>query len=175
MSVQSSTNDRFRKVDAVFDAALDLPDDEQAAYIDNACSDDGELRAEVLQLLKAHHRAGILDMPIARFTPLVFDEPRPNADRIGPFRVVRSLGEGGMGQVFLGERADGQFEQRVAIKLIRHPAPGLVRRFLEERRILALLDHPNIARLVDGGITASGLPYFAMEYVDGQSIDQYCA
>jgi len=173
--LQPSTSDRFQRIDAVFDAVLDLPEDEQAAYIDNACSDDGELRAEVLQLLKAHHRAGILDMSIARFTPLVLDEPQSHADRIGPFRIVRSLGEGGMGQVFLGERADGQFDQRVAIKLIRHPAPGLVRRFLEERRILALLDHPNIARLVDGGITANGLPYFAMELIDGQPIDQYCA
>ncbi len=174
-AVPSSTNDRFRRIDAVFDAVLDLPEDEQAAYIDSACSDDGELRAEVLQLLKAHQRAGILDAPVARFSALVFDEPKPNTDRIGPFRIIRSLGEGGMGQVFLGERADGQFEQRVAIKLIRHPAPGLVRRFLEERRILALLEHPNIARLVDGGITANGLPYFAMEFIDGQPIDQYCA
>lgn len=117
----TSADDRFRRVDAVFDAALDLPTAEQAAYV-----------------------------------------------------VTRSLGQGGMGQVFLGERDDGLFEQRVALKLIRASSPGLVRRFMEERRILALLEHPHIARLVDGGITADGMPYFAMEFVDGEPIDQYC-
>jgi serine/threonine-protein kinase len=79
-----------------------------------------------------------------------------------------------MGRVFLGERADGQFEQRVALKLIQHGTPGVIRRFVEERRILALLEHPGIARLVDGGITAGGLPYIAMELVDGEPIDRYC-
>jgi serine/threonine-protein kinase len=176
--MSAATNDRFRRVDAVFDAVLDLPTGEQAAYIDRECGDDGDLRAEVIQLLRAHHRTGsLLDTPPGyRLTSaLLHDSPAPTADRIGPFRVVRAIGEGGMGQVFLGERADGQFEQRVAIKLIRHPMPGLVRRFLEERRILALLEHPNIARLVDGGITADGLPYFAMEFVDGEPIDRYCS
>jgi len=72
-----------------------------------------------------------------------------------------------MGRVLLAERADGQFEQRVALKLIQHGSPGVIRRFVEERRILALLEHPNIARLVDGGLTSDGLPYFAMELVDG--------
>jgi serine/threonine-protein kinase len=79
-----------------------------------------------------------------------------------------------MGEVFLAERDDGQFEQRVALKVIQHGAPGLVRRFLDERRILALLEHPGIARLVDGGVTGDGLPYFAMELVEGEPIDRYC-
>lgn len=172
----ASANERFRRVDAVFDAVLDLPTAEQAAFIDHACGDDGALRAEVIQLLRAHHRTGsILDAPPTnRLATLLLDnESIPQL--IGPFRVARAIGEGGMGQVFLGERADGQFEQRVAIKLIRHPMPGLVRRFLEERRILARLEHPHIARLIDGGITADGLPYFAMEFVDGEPIDRYCA
>ena len=177
--MSASTNDRFRRVDALFDAVLDLPTTDQAAFIERACGDDATLRAEVVQLLRAHHRSGsILDAPAAQLSPLLLDgagalaDPIP--DRIGPFRVVRAIGEGGMGQVFLGERADGQFEQRVALKVIRHPVPGLVRRFLEERRILALLEHPHIARLVDGGITSDGLPYFAMEFVDGEPIDRYC-
>lgn len=129
-----------------------------------------------MQLLRAHHRTGsILDAPAdLRLASLFGDTVAGAVERIGPFRVVRAIGEGGMGQVFLGQRDDGQFEQRVAIKLIRHPMPGLVRRFLEERRILALLEHPHIARLIDGGITADGLPYFAMEFVDGEPIDQYC-
>ena len=164
----------------MFDAVLDLPTTDQAAYIDHACSDDATLRAEVIQLLRAHHRtSSVLDTPAGRLFPLFIDGSDVLASalpsRIGPFRVVRAIGEGGMGQVFLGERDDGQFEQRVALKVIRDPAPGLVRRFLEERRILASLEHPNIARLVDGGITADELPYFAMEFVDGEPIDRYCA
>ncbi|HKW09698.1 MAG TPA: serine/threonine-protein kinase, partial [Gemmatimonadaceae bacterium] len=171
----ASANDRFRRVDAVFDAVLELPTEEQAAYIDRACLGDSALRAEVIQLLRAHQRTGsILDTPPGSRLASLLLEGEGTPDRIGPFRIVRAVGEGGMGQVFLGERADGQFEQRVAIKLIRHPMPGIVRRFLEERRILALLEHPNIARLIDGGITADGQPYFAMEFVDGEPIDRYC-
>ncbi len=171
--------EHFRRVDAVFDAVLDLPATEQAAYIDRACAGDAELRNEVLQLLRAHYRTGsFLDSPAAHLTPLLFAAGAATGeaplDRIGPFRVVRAIGQGGMGQVFLGERADGQFDQRVALKLISYPAPGLVRRFLDERRILASLEHPGIARLVDGGITTDGLPYFAMEFVEGEPIDRYC-
>jgi tetratricopeptide (TPR) repeat protein/predicted Ser/Thr protein kinase len=177
--VSPSANDRFQRVDAVFDAVLDLPTADQAAYIDRVCGNDADVRAEVIQLLRAHHRAAsILDVPATRLAPLVFSESDvladPTPQRIGPFRVMRAIGEGGMGQVFLGNRDDGQFEQRVALKLIRHPTPALVRRFLEERRILALLEHPNIARLVDGGITPDGFPYFAMEYIEGEPIDKYC-
>ena len=176
--MSTSTNDRFRRADLLFDAVLDIPTADQPAFIDQACGDDTLLRAEVLQLLRAHHRtSSVLDSPALRLSPLLLegDEGASTPEHIGPFRIVRAIGEGGMGQVFLGERADGQFEQRVAIKLIRHPAPGLVRRFLEERRILALLEHTNIARLVDGGLTTDGLPYFAMEFVDGEPIDTYCA
>jgi eukaryotic-like serine/threonine-protein kinase len=177
--VSETANERFRRSDAVFDAVLDLPDEEQEAFVDVACGDDLELRDEVRRLLRAHHRAdGMLDTPaVALARPFLEGSgllPEPTPERIGPFRVVRAIGEGGMGQVFLGERADGQFEQRVALKLIRHGTPGLVRRFLEERRILALLEHPHIARLIDGGITPGGLPYFAMEYIEGEPIDAYC-
>ena len=162
MTIPANTHadDRFRRVDAVFDAAFDLPTAEQAAYIERACADDAEVRAEVLQLLRAHHRPGsLLDSPAVRLAPLLVTDDAWTSTapaRIGAFRVTRRSGRAAWASVFLGERADGQFEQRVAIKLIRHPAPGLVRRFLEERRILALLEHPNIARLIDGGITADG-------------------
>jgi serine/threonine-protein kinase len=177
--VSRSPNERFLRVDAIFDAVLDLPAAEQELFIDRECRDDAELRAEVLQLLRAFHRSGgFLESPAVQLAePLldgtdVLDESVP--ERIGPFRVMREIGRGGMGRVFLGERADGQFEQRVALKLIGHWAPRLVHRFLEERRIVALLEHPHIARLIDGGITEGGLPYFAMEYVDGEPIDRYC-
>jgi serine/threonine-protein kinase len=178
--VSASPTDRFRRVDAVFDAVLDLPTADQTAFIDRACGDDSELRAEVIRLLNAYRRAEFfLESPAVEIAAPLLEEAHVLAtaappERIGPFRVVRAIGHGGMGQVFLGERADGQFEQRVALKLIQHGAAGLVRRFLEERRILALLEHPNIARLIDGGITADGLPYFAMELVEGEPIDRYC-
>jgi serine/threonine-protein kinase len=177
--VSTIPTDRFHRVDTIFDAAVDLPLEEQGAYIDRICGGDEKLRAEVIELLKAYrHSDSFLDSPAARIAAPLLDAAAalagPVPDRIGPFRVVREIGRGGMGRVFLAERADGQFEQRVALKVIQHGAPGVVRRFVEERRILALLEHPGIARLVDGGITPGGLPYFAMELVDGEPIDVYC-
>lgn len=178
-SMSASPTERFRRVDAVFDAVLDLPPGEQTAYLERACAGDPELHNEVRALLRAHRRsAGILEAPAARVAALLDDVESPSAPvapRIGPFRIVHELGQGGMGRVFLAERADGQFEQRVAIKVIRDATPGMVRRFLAERRILALLEHPHIARLIDGGVTDDGLPYFAMEYVAGEPIDTYGA
>ena len=174
-----SPTERFRRVDAIFDAALDLPVEEQAAFIDRESGGDESLRAEVLGLMRAyHHSDSVLDSPAARLAAPLLDGAAaiggPVPGRIGPFRVVRELGRGGMGRVLLGERDDGQFEQRVAIKVIHQGGPGVLRRFVEERRILALLEHPGIARLVDGGITEQGLPYFAMELVEGEPIDRYC-
>jgi serine/threonine-protein kinase len=177
--VSESPADRFRRIDAVFDAVLDLPEHEQIPYIDRACGTDGETRAEVLRMLEAYQRSGnFLESPAVEIgAPLLADARDVDGavpNRIGAFRIVREIGHGGMGDVFLAERADGQFEQRVAIKLIRRGAVGLVPRFLEERRILARLEHPGIARLLDGGITPDGLPYFVMELVEGEPIDRYC-
>ena len=177
--MSSTPTDRFRRVDTIFDAAVDIPAGERTAFIDRECGDDQALRDEVHELVRAYHRSdSVLESPAARLAAPLLESAAaatgPVPERIGPFRVVREIGRGGMGRVFLGERADGQFEQRVAIKLIQHGAPGVLRRFVEERRILARLEHPGIARLVDGGITESGLPYFAMELVDGEPIDRYC-
>ena len=171
--------DRFRRVDAIFDAAVDLANEEQASFVQRACADDAAMRDEILELLRAYNRAdSFLDSPAVEIAEPLLDATAaiagPVPDRIGPFRIAREIGRGGMGRVYLAERADGQFDQRVALKLIQHAAPGLLRRFVEERRILALLEHPGIARLVDGGVTPSGLPYFAMELVDGEPIDRYC-
>ena len=177
--MSASPTDRFRRIDTSFDAAVDVPSAERTAFIERECDGDEELRAEVLELVRAYHSSDSpLELPAARIAAPLLEAAAamagPIPDHIGPFRVVREIGRGGMGRVFLGERADGQFEQRVAIKLIQHGAPGVLRRFVEERRILALLEHPGIARLVDGGITDGGLPYFAMELVDGEPIDRYC-
>lgn len=178
----SSPADRYKRADELFDAALDLAPDQQAAFVERACGADVEMRAEVLRLLRAHHRSEFFfRSPALQFaTPLLESDDALRTvaafapERVGNFRIVGVLGRGGMGDVFLAERDDGQFEQRVALKVIQHGATGLVQRFLEERRILALLEHPAIARLIDGGITPTGLPYFAMELVDGEPIDKYC-
>ncbi len=173
-----AASEYYRRVDAIFDALLDLPASEHAAFVQQACSDDSALRDEVLQLLAAHRRtASPLDAIADKLPALLLsgDDAPIVPERIGPFRIVRPIGQGGMGVVLLGERVDGAFEQRVAIKVLHHLNPGLIRRFLEERRILASLEHPGIAHLIDGGFTADGLPYFAMEYVDGGiPIDRYC-
>lgn len=180
----SGSGDRFARINRVLEQALDLPAEERAAFVDRACRDD-DVRAEVHRLLRAHERAGegFLSTPAVELAaPLLLetgllDEPAMTAPtQVGPFRVVQAIGHGGMGSVFLAERADGQFEQRVALKLIRQAGapPESVRRFLEERRILALLDHPGIARLVDGGVSADGYPWYAMELVEGEPIDRYC-
>ncbi|HEV8511261.1 MAG TPA: serine/threonine-protein kinase, partial [Gemmatimonadales bacterium] len=123
-----------------------------------------------------------LDAPAAEFAaPLIADLPALDTAvsdwHIGPYRVLRELGQGGMGTVFLAERADNQYQKTVALKLLRGWSVGndrSVRRFLEERQILAGLDHPDIARLFDGGVSADGRPWFAMEYVEGVPIDRFC-
>jgi serine/threonine-protein kinase len=174
--MSDSPTERYRRVDAVFDALLDVPPDEQLAFAERAAGGDAEVHAEVLRLLYAHRREGFLESPLPladRLHAAVAGEPAV-PDRVGPWRIERLLGRGGMGAVYLGRRADGQFDQRAAVKLIQHPAPGVLRRFLEERRILALLEHPGIARLLEGGVTPDGLPYFAMELVDGVPLTRYC-
>jgi serine/threonine-protein kinase len=165
--------DRYRRVDAVFDALLDVPPDEQMAFAERAAGADPEVHAEVLRLLHAHRREGFLESPLPIPDGLLDPEPRA-PERVGPWHIVRLLGRGGMGSVYLGERADGQFEQRAAVKLIQRGAHGILRRFLEERRILALLEHPGIARLLEGGVTPDGMPYFAMELIDGVPLTRYC-
>jgi tetratricopeptide (TPR) repeat protein len=171
-----SPTERYRRVDAVFDALLDVPPDEQLAFAERAAGGDTEVHAEVLRLLYAHRREGFLESPLPladRLHAAMAAEP-PVPERVGPWRIERLLGRGGMGAVYLGQRADGQFEQRAAVKLIQRHTPGVLRRFLEERRILALLEHPGIARLLEGGVTPQGLPYFAMELVDGVPLTRYC-
>ena len=162
----------FRRADAVFDAALDLPAHERAAFVQRTCSGDAELRAAVERLLLAHERSEeFLAAPVAGLAA-----PAP-PERVGPYRVVRELGRGGMGTVYLAERDDDQqFRQRVALKLVRGTLASewVHQRFLAERRILASLEHPHVARLYDGGTAPDGTPWFAMEYVEGEPLDGYC-
>jgi tetratricopeptide (TPR) repeat protein len=134
---------------------------------------DPRVRAEVESLLSAHDEpTPFLEKSVWQLIDAEQGE-RLAGSLLGPYRIVRQLGRGGMGTVFLATREDADFEQRVAIKLVRG-GENLVQRFRQERQILASLEHPNIARLIDGGTTTDGLPYLVMEYVDGTAIDSYC-
>jgi eukaryotic-like serine/threonine-protein kinase len=165
--------ERRAEIEAIFDDALELPESERAAFVAARAGGDAWLRDEVLALLGAHERAGILERDLGGAETSAAPEA---GRRIGPYRVVRELGRGGMGVVYLGERDDGQFRRRVAVKLLRAggDAEDLHRRFLAERQILAALDHPNIAQLLDGGVSDGRLPYLVTEYVEGLPITVHC-
>ena len=173
------TSERWKEVKEVFATALDRSGHERASYLDEVCEGDEELRREVESLLASHQQAGeFIEAPAVATDTLFAAEDAEDADigrRIGAYRIVQEIGRGGMGSVYLAVRADEEFERRVAIKLIRRgmELDFIVRRFRNERQILANLDHPYIARLLDGGSTEDGLPYFIMEYVDGQPIHRY--
>ena len=159
------------QVEEIFLEALELSADERAALLDERCAGSAALRGEVESLLAALDAPGLVP-ELAETRPFGGRYP----ERMGPYRIVRPLGEGGMGVVLLAIREGEGFEQTVALKLIRGSFvdPMLARRLEEERRILALLEHPGIARLVDGGVTPDGHPFYAMEYVRGEDILAYC-
>ncbi len=168
---------RWKRIETIFHDALELPEEVRDSFVRLACSGDDALYKEVCALLAAD------DAPHSLLEGRAIDAvepPRsgelPEGTRVGPYRVVGVIGTGGMGAVYLAERADGQFEQRVALKLIKRGMDSdlILARFHAERRILARLQHPNIATLLDGGMSEEGLPYFTMEYVDGRPINEYC-
>jgi len=166
---------RWAAINELFDAALEVPPNQRSAWLEERCGTDQALRREVERLLAAHDRTGILDALIIR-TAATLDAGVPGERHIGPYHVLRELGRGGMGVVFLAERSDGQFERRVAVKVLQTGGDSdeLRRRLLVERQILASLSHPHIAQLLDGGVTADGLPYLVIEYVDGAPITDWC-
>ena len=168
--------DAWHRTKAVLAEALEQRPADRAAYLDEACGGDAALRAEVESLLDADSEAD--DFIVApAFVALAADDERDgNLERsIGPYRLERLIGRGGMGSVYLARRVDHEFERQVAVKMIRRGMDSelLIRRFRHERQILASLDHPHIARLFDGGTTDDGLPYFVMEFVDGVPIDRF--
>jgi tRNA A-37 threonylcarbamoyl transferase component Bud32/tetratricopeptide (TPR) repeat protein len=172
---------RLQAVEAIFHAALDVEPDRRQAFLDERCAGDAALRSEVEALVDAHGRAGgFIDTPVATLDGRLFEaddaDDRLTGTTIGHWEILKRIGSGGMGAVYLARRADRQFEQQVALKLIKRgmDTEAVLRRFRNERQILAGFDHPNIARLLDGDTTAEGLPYFVMEYVEGLPIDAYC-
>jgi serine/threonine protein kinase/Tfp pilus assembly protein PilF len=182
--------ERWKQIEGAFNAALELPPEERAVFLDRACGDDSELRLAIERLLNADEQAGdFIAVPpqVSSLTrpvePTIIEESlevsladQMIGRQIGPWRVEREIGRGGMGAVYLATRADNEFQKRVAIKLVKRgmDTDFIVRRFRHERQILASFDHPNIARLLDGGTTDDGRPWFVMEYIEGQPITRWC-
>jgi len=185
---RDSASDRWQRVEKILDRILDLQDEAAiSAATDELCGDDAELRREVEELIAASKEGkDLLEQPIDKVVPEVLstlervfeeDDAVPTAGQtLGAYRLKEIIGRGGMGVVYLGERADDQFEKQVAIKVMSSgvAGPETERRFLTERQILADLEHPGVGRLLDGGVTDEGHPYLVMELVDGQPIDEYC-
>jgi serine/threonine protein kinase/tetratricopeptide (TPR) repeat protein len=169
--------DRWRRIEELFDEASALTAGERAAFLSRECGQDLEMRSEIESLLAADERAGEF-----LWQPAVSAEssPPPPASlvgrRVGHYAVESMLGEGGMSTVYVAVRADDVYQQKVALKVLAYGADrsDLSARFRAERQILASLDHPGIARLLDGGNTDDGRPYLVMEYIGGEPIDQYC-
>jgi len=156
------------RVKEIMDACLDMDTGQRAIYLDGVCAGEPDVRAEVESLLAAHDAAGdFIAQPVLRESFI--------GTRLDSWKIVCDIGEGGMSRVCLAERDDGQFEQRAAIKILKRGMDTdlVLRHFQMERQILAGMVHPNIARLLDGGVTPSGRPYFVMEYVEGKRIDEY--
>jgi serine/threonine protein kinase/tetratricopeptide (TPR) repeat protein len=175
--------ERWKRIEDLYHAALDRDESARTAFLQESCHGEDDLRREVESLLYYGQRAdSFIETPALELAAKSF--ANQDADgrvmlgrRIGQYELVAKLGSGGMGEVYRGVRADDQFHKEVAIKLIRqgYDTALIVRRFRNERQILASLEHPNIAVLLDGGTTEDGLPFFVMELVEGQPIDQYCA
>ncbi|HKE49424.1 MAG TPA: serine/threonine-protein kinase [Rhodanobacteraceae bacterium] len=167
------TGGRLARMEALFHAALEQPAGQRVAFLETQ-ENDPEVRAAVARLL-AHHAEGDAALRDALHSAVTDAGAAPARERIGAYRLVRELGAGGMGTVFLAERPIGDTTQRVALKLIRgFPTREAQARLARERTLLAGLNHPNIARLFDGGDSEDGQPYLVMEYVDGEPLLAYC-
>jgi non-specific serine/threonine protein kinase/serine/threonine-protein kinase len=172
-------SERWQQVKQLLEKAIALNVAERRPFLDRVCAADSELRSEVESLLSSHEQAGtgFLKSPAVDLTsaPPAPTAPTRAGGRVGPYQIVAEIGHGGMGEVYSAFRADGQYEKQVAIKIVRRGSDtrSVLERFFNERQILASLDHPNIARLLDGGTTEDGVPYLVMELIEGQPIDQY--
>lgn len=187
------TPERWKQVEDIFHAAADLPPADRLAFVSSRADGDADLEANVAELLESLDDAkGFIEAPIWSDTELLNTKAKKELSQsidsannghddylgqlIGVYRLTRQIGRGGMGAVYQAERADGEFQQTVAIKLIKRgmDTDFIVRRFRHERQILASFEHPFIARLLDGGTTPDGVPYFVMEYIEGQTLYNYC-
>jgi eukaryotic-like serine/threonine-protein kinase len=170
---------RWEQIQSLFEQLIDTGENERSVHLARACGDDVELRSSVESLLKSDAQRGdLLQHAIGEAAESLLEAHRDRliGTRVGPYRIVSILGHGGMSTVYRGERDDSQYKQTVAIKVLQHATlhPRLRSRLHSERHILATLDHPSIARLIDSGDLEDGTPYLVMEHVDGESIDEYC-
>jgi non-specific serine/threonine protein kinase/serine/threonine-protein kinase len=199
------TPDYWKKIETLFHRAIAFPTRDRAEFLEEACEHDPKLGSDVRELVEeCNADSSFLELPALQVAARQLTDASPDGSsddsgavmpapaleslwtqdrrhgiqgkRIGPYQVLRSIGHGGMGTVYLAARADDQYHKQVAIKMIRCGIDGepVLRRFRNERQILANLDHPNIAKLLDGGTTQDGLPYLVMEYIEGRPIDEYC-
>jgi serine/threonine protein kinase/tetratricopeptide (TPR) repeat protein len=178
------STESWLQLKTLFHAALDLTPADRASFAENACNDNEGLRSQLEKLLASHDETGAFLISPAVLVATNSDDPQFHGNEsvnlagqhIGPYEIIREIGHGGMGTVYLAVRADDQYRKQVAIKLINRGMDTdlILRRFMMERQILANLEHPNIAHLLEGGSTPEGLPYFVMEYVDGEAITSYC-
>jgi eukaryotic-like serine/threonine-protein kinase len=165
--------ERWLRLERLFDELLSLSSVERSIFLDRHCENDERLRIELESLLAAHDAPGILDRGVG-LAPSEAPPSLENGTRLDAWLVGQLIGRGGMGEIYAVSRVDAAFEQRAALKLLRHEAAGQLERFHAERQILARLEHPGIARLLDGGMSADGRPYTVMEFVEGTSLTRYC-
>ena len=173
---ESLSSARWHRLESLFDEALRQPPDGRSHWLDRECADDPRLRQELDRLLAADSSAASQLDAVVQGAVSAWHDTDLSGRQIGPYRVVREIGRGGMGVVYLGIRDDDVFHKQVAIKVVKRGMDTdlVLRRFRHERRILATLEHPFIARVLDGGSTDDGLPYLVMEYVAGQPITEHC-
>jgi non-specific serine/threonine protein kinase/serine/threonine-protein kinase len=168
----SLTPERWLKVKDILQACLETPASGRPRFLDDACGGDAAIRSEVESLLASYEEAGdfLHDSPLAGDGPVL-------GEQFGVYQIVQKIGEGGMGVVYQAVRNDDQFRKLVAIKVVKRgmDTDYVLERFHNERQILAHFDHPNIAKLLDGGVTPDGRPYVVMEFIAGRPIDEYCA
>ena len=173
------TPEKLSRIREIYEQALPLAESAREAYVNRECQGEDDVRAEVERLLTAHDNIpSWLERPplgaAGPFAPL--DPPKLEGRTLSGYTLIREIGRGGMGRVYLAERSDNMFHRQTAVKLILPPfvSVDVVARFQQEREILASLDHPNIAKLLDAGVTEEGWPYFVMEFVEGQPIHRWC-
>ncbi len=172
--------EQWPRVNELFDAAAELQEPERSRFLEKECAEDRALRVEVESLLASDAEASeFIEEPVGTLPRELFSDPNSEiaGQQFGAYRIVREIGRGGLGTVYLAERADDEYRKEVAVKLVRRglDTDDILRRFRHERQILAQLDHPNIGRLIDGGTTENGRPYFVMEYVQGRTLLDFCA